>query len=93
MVTVTAKLSSRNQMVLPKAAREALGVKPGGNVLVIIEGDSVRLFSEPDDWAEYMRGLGKEMWAQLGGGEKFIREERASWETRDSAMSFKDTKQ
>jgi AbrB family looped-hinge helix DNA binding protein len=80
MVTATAKLSSRNQMVLPKAAREALGVKPGDNVLVIVEGDSVRLMPEPDDWAEYMYGLGKEVWESLGGGEKFLREERASWE-------------
>jgi hypothetical protein len=40
----------------------------------------VRIFPQPKDYAQYTRGLGKEMWAKLGGGEKFLREERESWE-------------
>lgn len=73
------KLSRRNQMVLPKAAREALGVKPGGRLLVLIEGRSVRLIPEPEDWSEWIYGLGAEIWQSLGGGEAFLKEERASW--------------
>ncbi|MCS7282779.1 MAG: AbrB/MazE/SpoVT family DNA-binding domain-containing protein [Anaerolineae bacterium] len=73
------KLSRRNQMVLPKAAREALGVKPGGRLLVLIEGKSVRLIAEPEDWSEWIYGLGAEIWQSLGGGEAFLKEERASW--------------
>ena len=74
------KLSRRNQMVLPKAAREALGVKPGGRLLVLIEEGSVRLLPEPESWSDFIYGLGAEVWAALGGGEAALAQERASWE-------------
>ncbi len=60
MNAVLVKLSERNQMVLPKEAREALGVKPGGGVVVIVEGQTVRLLAEPENWTEYIYGLGAE---------------------------------
>ncbi len=74
------KLSKRNQMVLPKAARQALGVDPGGRVLVIVQDQRVRLLPEPENWTEYVYGLGEDMWTALGGGERFLQEERAAWE-------------
>lgn len=80
MDVVVVKLSKRNQMVLPKAAREALGIKPGGRVLVIVENKQVRLLPEPDNWTDYIYGLGDDVWATLGGGEQFLQEERASQE-------------
>lgn len=80
MLTTVVKLSERNQMVLPKAAREALGVEPGGRVMVIVEGQDVRLLPEPESWSDYIYGLGKSMWEDLGGGENFLREERAAWQ-------------
>ena len=80
MSVVLAKLNSRNQLVLPKEAREALGVKPGSQVVVIVEEQSVRLLPEPENWTDYIYGLGEEMWAELGGGEHFLTEERAAWE-------------
>ena len=80
MNTVVVKLSKRNQMVLPKIARKALGVEPGGRVVVIVEAQYVRLLPEPENWTDYIYGLGEDMWTALGGGERFLREERASWE-------------
>jgi AbrB family looped-hinge helix DNA binding protein len=80
MKTATARLSSRGQMVIPKEIRQALGLEAGDTVFFVLEGDSVRMFPQPKDYAQYTRGLGKEMWAKLGGGEKFLREERESWE-------------
>lgn len=80
MSAVLVKISERNQMVLPKEAREAMGIKPGGRVLVIVEGQSVRLVPEPENWTEYIYGLGAEVWDELGGGERFLAEERAGWE-------------
>jgi len=82
MVTaVVVKLSTRNQMVLPKEARAALGIEPGGRVVVVVDGENVQLLAEPEDWSEYMYGLGEEIWQRLGGGERFLAEERASWES------------
>ena len=80
MKTATARLSSRGQMVIPKEIRQALGLETGDTVFFVLEGDSARIFPHPKSYARYTRGLGKEMWAKLGGGEKFLREERASWE-------------
>ncbi len=80
MKAVTAKLSGRYQMVLPKEARRALGVRAGDVVLVIVEGDSVRLVPRPASYAKYARGLGKEAWTALGGAEAFLAEEHAAWE-------------
>ncbi|GAB5603083.1 hypothetical protein FJNA_16090 [Thermus sp. FJN-A] len=37
------RLSSKGQVVLPKAVREALGLKPGDELWVEVEGDSLRL--------------------------------------------------
>jgi len=52
----------------------------GQTLLSIAEGDTVRVSPKLTNYTEYTRGLGKEMWAKLGGGDKFLREERASWE-------------
>lgn len=80
MSTVAVKLSKRNQLVLPKEAREALGVKPGDRIVVVVEQQSVRLLAEPENWTEYIYGLGAEVWSELGGGEQVLAEERAAWE-------------
>jgi AbrB family looped-hinge helix DNA binding protein len=80
MKAVSAKLSSRYQMVLPKDARRVLGVDAGDSVLLIIDDDGVRLVPKPVNYASYARGLGKEAWAALGGADAYVAEERASWE-------------
>ena len=80
MEAVAVKLSERNQMVLPRQARAALGLRPGDKVLVVIADGEVRLLPEPQDWVSYMYGLGKEMWESLGGGEHFLKEERSEWQ-------------
>lgn len=80
MKAVTARVSSRYQMVLPKDVRRVLGIQPGDVVLLIIEGDTVRLVPKPASYATYARGLGRQAWEALGGAETFLAEERATWE-------------
>ncbi|HOQ98307.1 MAG TPA: AbrB/MazE/SpoVT family DNA-binding domain-containing protein [Anaerolineae bacterium] len=80
MAIATARVSPRNQLSLPRAVRRALGIEPGDTVLFIVEGDNVRLVRRPSDLSAYTYGLGKEDWARLGGGDAFLREERAAWE-------------
>jgi AbrB family looped-hinge helix DNA binding protein len=36
-----ATLSSKNQIVIPREAREALGVQPGDKLLVVVRGKTV----------------------------------------------------
>jgi len=79
MKIASIKLNKHNQIVLPKAARTVLNVKPGQRVQVLVDGQTVHLLPEPEDWSESIYGLGAEVWALLGGGERFLAEERAAW--------------
>jgi len=79
-VSKVVHLDADSRVILPEEARDALGVKPGGRLLLVIEENSVYLLPEPENWADYMYGLGKEIWEKWGGGEQYLAEERASWE-------------
>lgn len=35
---------------------------------------------EPENWTEYIYGLGADVWESLGGGEHFLEGERAGWQ-------------
>ncbi|MDD7812795.1 AbrB/MazE/SpoVT family DNA-binding domain-containing protein [Mycobacterium sp. CSUR Q5927] len=45
---VAAKLTSKGQVTVPKAVREALGLKAGDEVLFRVEGDRAVLARTPD---------------------------------------------
>jgi AbrB family looped-hinge helix DNA binding protein len=78
-----ATLSSRNQIVIPKEAREALGVKPGDKVLVVVHGDSVTLRKRPAKYHEAIRGLVPPGFY----GPDYVKKERASWKRAESKLS------
>ncbi len=69
-----AKLSSKNQIVVPRQAREALGVRAGDKLLVVTRGDSVILFRKPARYARVMRGIGAGLYPA-----NYIKEQRGSW--------------
>jgi AbrB family looped-hinge helix DNA binding protein len=79
MRRAVAKLSGKNQIVMPRAVRETLHVKGGDKILFVIEGEQVRVYAQPESIAKYSLGLGKETWRLLDGGEAHLRSERASW--------------
>ena len=73
-MAVSVKMSSKNQIVVPKEAREALGLQPGDRLLVSVGRDSLRLEREPRDLAGRLEGLfaeeaGEEegLWEELEG--------------------------
>ena len=80
MSATVVTLDERNQVTLPQDARKALRVEPGGRLLVVVENQRVYLLPEVENWTDYIYGLGEDMWADLGGGEQFLQEERAAWE-------------
>ncbi|MGH7208501.1 MAG: AbrB/MazE/SpoVT family DNA-binding domain-containing protein, partial [Nitrospiraceae bacterium] len=53
------KLSSKNQIVIPREAREAMKVKGGDELLVVVKGDLTLVMPKPKSYAKAMRGLGK----------------------------------
>jgi AbrB family looped-hinge helix DNA binding protein len=71
---VTAKLSRKNQIVIPQEARKALGVKAGDKLLVVVRGDQAIVLQKPQAHHAAIRGLAKR--AYPAG---YLRKERQSW--------------
>lgn len=73
-MVVSAKMSSKNQIVIPKPAREALDLAPGDRLAVTIEGDTVRMEKLPPDLEDRLRGALRDLarpgvaWPELGDG-------------------------
>lgn len=67
-----ATLSSKNQIVIPREAREALQLKPGDKLLVRAHGGKILILEKPKS---YHRAI-------LGGGaypKNYLKQERQSW--------------
>lgn len=77
------KLSSKNQIVVPAQVRQRLKLKQGSSVdMYPIDENRALLIKEPKNggYAQSLRGLGKEVWEDLGGSEKYLQNERNSWD-------------
>jgi AbrB family looped-hinge helix DNA binding protein len=68
-------LSSKNQIVIPREAREALGLKAGDKLLVVAQGESVIVLRKPKSYRAAIRGLLKRSYP-----ENHIQKERESWD-------------
>jgi len=51
------KTSAKGQIVIPKAAREKLGIQPGSKVFLRIVEDHAEITPLPDDPIKVMRGM------------------------------------
>jgi AbrB family looped-hinge helix DNA binding protein len=71
---VEATLSAKNQVVIPREAREALGVKAGDKLLMVTRGDSLIVFQKPTAHHSAIRGLGKAAYP-----DGYLPKERRSW--------------
>ena len=78
----TATVSSKFQMVIPKKARDVLGIKEGDKVVFDYRDGMVVLLPRPKDFVEFARGLGAEAWAgpENGAEQKHLEVERGSWQ-------------
>jgi AbrB family looped-hinge helix DNA binding protein len=68
------KLSSKNQIVVPREARSALKLKPGDILLAVVRGDTLILMSKPKKHSKAIRGMGKGLYP-----EDYLKKERGSW--------------
>jgi AbrB family looped-hinge helix DNA binding protein len=69
------KLSTKNQIVIPREIRDALGVKAGDRLLVVPRGDTVILLRKPKKYSKAIAGMGKGLF-----GPGYLAEERESWQ-------------
>jgi AbrB family looped-hinge helix DNA binding protein len=75
----TAKVSSKYQVVIPKKARDLLGIDEGDRVIFDYREGMVVLLPKPRDFVEFARGLGAEVWRDDNADEK-AEPERGSWQ-------------
>jgi AbrB family looped-hinge helix DNA binding protein len=68
------KLSSKNQIVLPREAREAMRVKGGDELLVVVKGAVTLLMPKPKRYADALGGKAKARYPKT-----YLKRERRSW--------------
>lgn len=51
------KLSSKHQIVVPREARQALGLRPGDRLLVTVADDVIEMRREPHDIVGELEGI------------------------------------
>lgn len=67
-------LSRKNQIVVPREAREALGARPGDKLLVIVCSNRTLALRKPKSYRTALRGLAKDVYSP-----DYLEEERRSW--------------
>ncbi len=75
----TVKISHKNQVVVPREAREHLGVGPGDELLVVPKGGYVIIMPRPGSISRRLAGSGKGFYGEARG---YLKRERKSWKTR-----------
>ena len=68
------KLSSKNQIVIPREARQAMGVKGGDELLVVVKDDLTIVMPKPKRYAKTIQGLAKGLYPS-----GYLKRERRSW--------------
>ena len=70
----TVRLSSKNQIVLPREAREAMHLKGRDELLVVVKGNVTVIMPKPKSHRAALTGMGKGVY-----GKAYLKKERASW--------------
>jgi AbrB family looped-hinge helix DNA binding protein len=72
----TVTLSSKYQIVIPRAARETLSLAAGDELLVLCKSDRVVIIPKPKKFAKRTAGLHREIWQ---GAAAYLNSEREDW--------------
>lgn len=70
-------ISSKNQITLPKVILEELGLKAGSKLMIKPKDHRIILEPRTKSLTQALKGLGKNAFKKLGGGEAYLKRERA----------------
>jgi AbrB family looped-hinge helix DNA binding protein len=70
-----ATISSKNQIVIPREAREALQLRAGDKILVVVRGKRVLVLQKPKSHSAAIRGMARRAYPAA-----HLEQERQSWE-------------
>jgi len=71
-------LSSKNQIAIPKSARQKLAIGPGDQLILNVEKDSLILKPRPRSYSRHLRGLHRTVWSGVDATD-YVRKERETW--------------
>jgi AbrB family looped-hinge helix DNA binding protein len=69
-----ATLSSKNQIVIPREAREALDLKPGDKLVVRAVEGRIIIMEKPKSYRAALTGIARGIYPK-----DYLKKERASW--------------
>jgi len=75
-MATSVRLSSKYQIVIPQAAREALALCAGDELLILCKKDRVVIVPKPKNFTRRTAGLHHEIWQ---GAEAYLQGERKDW--------------
>ena len=67
-------MSSKNQIVIPREAREALDLKPGDKLLISTVGGRIIVMERPKSYRSALAGIARGLYPK-----DYLRKERSSW--------------
>jgi AbrB family looped-hinge helix DNA binding protein len=70
----TIRLSSKNQIVLPREAREAMHLTGRDELLVVVKGDITVIMPKPKNYQAALSGAGKGVYPKT-----HLKKERGAW--------------
>ncbi len=73
------KISRKHQVVVPREAREALGVGAGDELVVEVENGKVTIKPRPRSYSRLMLGLHGAVWKGVKT-EGYVKAERKAWQ-------------
>lgn len=80
------RVSRKHQIVVPREARNALGVGAGDELVVEVENDRVVMKPKPRNYSKHMLGLHKAVWRGLKA-ESYVKTEREAWKKEVSSKA------
>ncbi|MEK7620359.1 MAG: AbrB/MazE/SpoVT family DNA-binding domain-containing protein [Patescibacteria group bacterium] len=74
-------VSTKYQIVIPKDVRKKLDISPGMELdIEVVDGDRAVVHTKDVSSVQALKGLGKETWKTLGGGDHYLKQERNTWD-------------
>ena len=78
----TTKISSKNQITVPKSILGLLRLKGERRVVLEPRKDGILIRPIKRNIIEEYYGYAREAWGKIGGGERYLKRERAAWSRR-----------
>ena len=86
MQQARAKMSRKNQIVIPKQVRKVMGLRAGDIVYLEIDGEHVSLRSRPANLTARTRGILKHLWSNADP-DLWLNQERDTWQQESQSKA------